>query len=141
LELSGAVILASGTAVLSFVVLAIAGSMRALSRARDVGLGERTGEEFDVHPNAIDLAFYALPGSPKLFVNLARDVYLLSLLLGLLEAAWLWVDIVQVRTAAWYAVVVGGALLWALAVWHIAPPWYRRIRNLPNLWRTGGRGE
>jgi hypothetical protein len=136
LELNGAVVLASGTAVLSFVVLAIIGSMRALERAHDVGLGERTGEEFDIHPNAIDLAFYAPPGSHKLFVNLARDVYLLVLLLGLVEAAWLWVGIVQVRATAWPVFAGVGALLWARAVWLMTPVWYQRIRDLPNLWRT-----
>jgi hypothetical protein len=136
LELNGAVVLASGTAVLSIIVLAIVGSMRALKRARDVGLGERTGEEFDIYPNAIDLAFYALPGSHKFFVNLAHDVYLLVLLLGLVEAAWLWVGIVQVRATAWPMFAAVGALLWARAVWLMIPAWYQRIRDLPHSWRT-----
>jgi hypothetical protein len=63
--------------------------MRALRRAREQGLGGRSGEEFDAHPNAIDLAFYAPPQSNKIFSHLARFVYALFLLLALLEGLWL----------------------------------------------------
>ena len=53
LVISTVPILASGTGVLSLIVLAIVGTMRALRRAQETGLSWRTGEEFDVHPNVI----------------------------------------------------------------------------------------
>jgi hypothetical protein len=132
-NISGLVVLASGTAVLSFVVLVIAGSMRALRRAREQGLGGRSGEEFDAHPNAIDLAFYAPPQSNKIFSHLARFVYALFLLLALLEGLWLSRYMVEARLPAWYVLAVFSALLWIRALWLVGDFWRRCIHDLLTL--------
>jgi hypothetical protein len=69
LELDARLILASGPAVIGFLVLVLMGSLRAFSRARDkLGLGKGAdwrAEAFDTYPNAIDLALYTTPDSPK----------------------------------------------------------------------------
>jgi len=85
LEISNSLVLSSATGMLSIVIMAIVGTMRALRRSRDQGLGVRTGEEFDLRPNLIDLAFYALPGSRPVFSHMAFAVYAIFLSLALWE--------------------------------------------------------
>ena len=127
LELDAAVVLASGPAVLSFLVLVITGSMRALNRAIET-LG-CSGEELDIHPNAIDLAFYMTPQSPRIIVDTAYFVYMFVMLLGLGEAGWLWWHMVEGRALAWvYMFAAAGGLLWIPAVGLVLLRAYRRIR-------------
>ncbi len=141
LPVSGAVVLASGTPVLSFIVLAILGSGRALRQAR-VALGLRghadwSGEEFDTSPNAIDLAFYTTPQSHKIIATVAHFGYAVFLLLGVVEAGWLWWRPVAARSAAWWWVpAMIGAVLWLPTAWRVFTLWVQRIRNVPTLWRT-----
>ncbi|MBI4589136.1 MAG: hypothetical protein HY725_09885 [Candidatus Rokubacteria bacterium] len=134
LEISSILVLSSATAVLSLVVLALAGSMRALRRAREQGLGESTGEEFDLHPNVIDLAFYAPPGSAGLFVHLARSVYALFLTIGLAEGLWLAPYMSHVRLPASYVVAVTliGTLLLIRAAVLTGRIWERCMRDYLN---------
>jgi hypothetical protein len=142
LEISRIVVLSSGPGLLSLIVLAIAGSMRALRRAREQGLAGRTGEEFDLHPNVIDLAFYAPPGSSGLFVHLARAIYAIFLTLGLAEGAWLAChmlarQMVYGRPTSFIVVVeVLGALLWIRATWLVGAVWVRSIRDYSTLCRN-----
>lgn len=138
LEISSILILSSATAVLSVVVLAVAGSMSALGRARKQGLGERTGEEFDLHPNVIDLAFYAPPGSARLFVHLARSVYALFLTAGLAEGLWLAPYMSDVRLPAVYVVGVTltGTLLLIRGVVLTVQIWDRCVRDYRSLWKS-----
>jgi hypothetical protein len=141
LELSRIVVLASGPGVLSLIVLAIVGSMRALRRGREQALKSHTGEEFDLHPNVIDLAFYAPPGSASPFVHLARTVYAVVLSLGLAEGAWLASHLLaRHEIDGWpasYVVVleVIGALLWVRAAWLVGGVWIRSIRDYSTLHR------
>lgn len=142
LEISSIVVLSSGPGVLSLIVMAIAGSMRALRRAREGGLAGHTGEEFDLHPNVIDLAFYASPGSASFFRYLARAVYAIFLTLGLAEGVWLvWHmlarHMVYGRPASYIVVVeVLGALLWIRATWLVVGVWARSIRDYSTLYRN-----
>jgi hypothetical protein len=141
LQLSTIVVLSSGPGVLSLIVLAIVGSMRALRRGREQGLDSRTGEEFDRHPNVIDLAFYAAPGSASFFAPLPRLVYAVFLSLGLTEGVWLSCHMLARHAVdGWppsYIVVVEvlGALLWFRAVWLVSGVWSRSIREYWTLYR------
>jgi hypothetical protein len=141
LKISSIVVLSSGPGVLSLIVMAIVGSMRALRRARKDGLAGRTGEEFDLHPNLIDLAFYAPPGSASLFVHLARTVYAILLTLGLAEAVWLvWHMLTRHmasgRLATFIVVVeVLGTLLLLRATWLVLGVWARSLRDYSTLYR------
>ncbi len=116
LEISSAVVLSSGVGVLSFVVLALTGTMRALKRAEVQALHGHSGEEFDLHPNVIDMALYCAPGSNRFFVHLARAAYLLFFVLALLEAAWLSNNLARLPMG--YAIAVGAisGLVWARAL-------------------------
>ncbi len=142
LGLSRMVVLASGPGVLSLIVLAIVGSMRALRRGREQALKGHTGEEFDLHPNVIDLAFYAPPGSARVFLHLARSIYALFLSLALAEGVWLaWHMLARSALAgrlAPYVVVVEviGAFLWLRAAWLVGEVWFRSIRDYSTLYRT-----
>ena len=142
LELSRMVVLASGPGVLSLIVLAIVGSMRALRRGREQALKGHTDEEFDLHPNVIDLAFYAPPGSTSLFVHLARTIYAVFLSSALAEGVWLaWHMLargaLEERLTPYVVVVeVIGALLWLRAAWLVGEVWFRSIRDYSTLYRT-----
>jgi len=136
LEINTLLVLSSGTGILSLIVLAIAGSMRALRRAREVALGDRTGEEFDLHPNLIDLAFYAPPGSAGPFVHLALGVYAIFLLLALVEGVWLGRSMYDPRLPWPYTVTITvlGVLLWIRAAWLVGGVWLRCVRYYSTLW-------
>jgi hypothetical protein len=140
LELSGAIVLAVGPAVLSFIVLAIVGKTRAYRQARQkLGLSGQphwSGEELDAYPNAIDLALYTTPQSPKINASVAHVGYAFFLLLALMEAAWLWWRLIETQAQAWLMFAAIGASLWLPAAFLVASLWCRRIRDLPTLWRT-----
>ena len=142
LEISSIVVLSSGPGVLSLIVMAIAGSMRALRRGREAGLAGHTGEEFDLHPNVIDLAFYAPPDSASVFVHLARAIYAIFLTLALAEGMWLVRhmlarQLVYGRPSSYFVVVeVLGALLWIRATWLVVGVWARSIRDYSTLYRN-----
>jgi hypothetical protein len=137
LDVSITLVLSSGTGMLSLIILAIGGSRRALRRAREQGLAGRTGEEFDLHPNLIDLAFYAPPGSAAVFVRLAQAVYAIFLSLALVEGVWLCRHMVDARLPATYiAVIVAlGILLWFRAFWLVVEMWWRGVRYYSTVWR------
>ena len=142
IEISAAATLASGTAVLSFLVLAVRGTMRAYRRAREkLGLSagaDWSAEELDTSPNAIDFALYTTPESPKTLATIvAHFGYAFFLLVTLAEAAWLWWNLVAARTVSlWQVFALLGALLWLAAFWQVTFICYRRIRDIPTLLRT-----
>ena len=92
IELSAQVVLASGAPVISFVVLAVTGALRAFGQARTkLGLGsggDWRAEAVDTHPNAIDLALYTTAKSPKLIATVTYFAYPVFLTAALAEAAW-----------------------------------------------------
>jgi len=131
LEISNSLVLSSATGMLSIVIMAIVGTMRALRRSRDQGLGVRTGEEFDLRPNLIDLAFYALPGSRPVFSHMAFAVYAIFLSLALWEGVWLCRHMWEARLPTTYRVVITvvGILLWTRAAWLVLEVWRLCIRR------------
>jgi hypothetical protein len=140
LELSAAVVLASGPPVLSFLVLVIIGALRAYSTAREkLGLSQGadwTGEEVDIHPNAIDFALYTTPRSPKLISTVAFFSYPGFLLVALAVAAWIIFHLVDGRPPGWRMSVVMAAVLWLPATWLVLALCYRRLRRLSVLRAT-----
>jgi hypothetical protein len=142
IEVSRAIVLSSGPVILALLVLAIAGSMRALRRAREAAPVSLAQEEFDFHPNLIDLAFYAPPESHPLFSPLARSVYAVFLSLGLIEGVWLGQHICDSRLPTTYIVVVVvlGACFWLRAAWLVGDYlWRRCFHDFCYAWQRGRR--
>ena len=137
LEISDTLILSSAVGMLSLIVMAIVGSMRALRRSRRQGLGDRTGEEFDLHPNVIDLAFYALPGSHAVFSHLAFAVYAIFLSLALCEGLWLRQHMWDPRLPIIYRVIITtfGCLLWVRATWLVIEVWRLCFQRYATVFR------
>src|SRR5437016_2520049 len=126
LTLNPRIVLALGAAVISFLVMAITGSLRAYSNARS-NLGQGSGadykaERFDIHPNAIDLAVYTDKDSPRSLAVVAYFTYPAFLALALFEAAVLALDLINGRLSTvhgrWWFVGLGG-VLWVLAAWQV----------------------
>ncbi len=139
LEVSGAVVLGFGPALISFLVLVILGTMRAYTRARQqLGLGHAdwSGEELDTSPNAMDFAFYTTRASPKVIAAVLHFPYTAFLLAGLVEAAWIAKRMVDTCAPARWMFLGAGAVFWLPAVWLVAGLAYRRVRDVPTLWRT-----
>ncbi len=111
--------------------------MRALRRARENTFPGRTGEEFDLHPNLIDLAFYAPPGSAGAFVPLAGTMYRIFLSLALVQGVWLSRHMFDARLPATYIwiVTVLGVLLWLRAAWVLGHLWRTAIGLYVSGWR------
>jgi hypothetical protein len=144
LQLDGSLVLASGPVVLSFLVLAIMGSLRAFRRARDkLSLGHGAdwqSEAADTHPNAIDLAFYTTPESPKVLATVAYFAYPGVLLAGLLEAAWFWYELTSEQYAVDHrtAFLVISVFVWVPAAWQVGTMLVGRLKKIPQLWQIGG---
>ena len=71
LDISRQIVLACGPLVLSFLILAAMGSLQAYSEACvNLHQGENFDpEQYDISPNAIDLAVYTTSRSPRLAVR------------------------------------------------------------------------
>lgn len=140
IEISGPFVLGFGPALISFFVLAITGTMRATRTARaklNLGRGDWSGEELDTSPNALDLAFYTTPQSPKPIAVVTHFSYVAFLALGLYEAAWIAKRLWDAEAPTWGLFVVLGAVLWLPAVGFVGYEFLRRVRDVPTLWRTG----
>lgn len=137
LAISGDVVLASGPSVLSFLVMAIIGTMWAYMRAREaLGLSPEgaywTGEELDTSPTGIDLAFYSTPDSNKLFAAIGHLGYSLFLLGAVGEAAWLWWRMISTRTSIpGHLFSVFELTLLMIAAWQSGYMLCRNARELP----------
>ncbi|PYN83547.1 MAG: hypothetical protein DMD87_29985 [Candidatus Rokuibacteriota bacterium] len=100
IEISGSFVLGFGPALISFFVLAITGTMRATRTARaklNLGRGDWSGEELDTSPNALDLAFYTTPQSPKPIAVVTHFSDVAFLALSPYEAAC------QLGACSWYS--------------------------------------
>jgi len=144
LTLDPNIVLALGCAVISFLVLAITGSLRAYSNARShLGAGsgaDYKAESFDIHPNAIDLAVYTTKDSPRMLAVLAYFTYPALLALALGEAAMFEYDLIAGTLSSmggrWWFVAAGG-ILWFLAAWQVVTIVIARAGNVHKLRRPG----
>jgi hypothetical protein len=143
IELSAHVVLASGAPVISFLVLAVTGALRAFGQARTkLGLGsggDWSAEAVDTHPNAIDLALYTTAKSPKLIATVTYFVYPLFLTAALIEAAWLWSNFLDPsrHVPVWNALSVFALVFWVPAAWQVCSMWIKRVLNVRTLWNSG----
>lgn len=144
LTLNPKIVLALGCVVISFLVMAITGSLRAYSNARS-NLGAGSGadykaESFDTSPNAIDLAVYTTKDSPRWLAVIAYFTYPAVLTLALFEGAILAYDLINgpLKSIAgrWWFVGAGG-ILWILAVWQVVTIVIGRIHNVHKLRKPG----
>jgi hypothetical protein len=139
LEISGLFVLGFGPALISFFVLAIIGTMRAARTARaklNLGRADWSGEELDTSPNALDLAFYTTPKTPKGISVFTHFSYVAFLALGLYEAAWIAKQLWDAEAPTSYLVLILGAVLWLPAVGFVVYEFVRRVQDVPTLWRT-----
>jgi hypothetical protein len=138
-EISGLFVLGFGPALISLFVLAITGTMRATRTARaklNLGRGDWSGEELDTSPNALDLAFYTTPKTPKGISVVAHFSYVAFLGLGLYEAASIAKQLWDAEAPTSYLFLILGAMLWLPAVGFVVYEFLRRVQDAPTLWRT-----
>lgn len=134
LEVSTNVVALSGPAVIAFLVLVFMGALRASWAAVcEAGIRDFKGEAFDLHPNALDLAFYTTPTSPRILRVLTYFKYPAFLTGALLEALWLWRGLPQPRI---HPAVIIAAVLWLAAAWQVGDMWVRRVKKVPELLKS-----
>ena len=133
LSLDPTVVLASGAAIISLLVLIITGSLRTARSNLGAGSGaDAKAERYDLHPNAIDLAVYTTTESPRWLAVIAYFAYPLLLGLSLFEAVVLGRDLVDgslqsVAGRGWFIGIA--AVLWILAAWQLVLIILARVGN------------
>jgi len=139
LELEASVVRASGPFLLSFVLLAFFGALRAFGRASKVlGLNSPVVppgslEGLDIYPNALELAVYTTSDTPKKLRQFLYLTYPILMLAILLEAAWIGVAVVRTTPPpsgpGWF--VLAAVPLWIGAAYQVA--WLHFIGRLRKL--------
>ena len=130
--LNGYQILLSAPFVLSFLILAFSGAVRAFNRASEKTLPEDydetwAAERLDVFPNAIDMVVYHTEETPRWIVTLGYFGYPLYLSVFLLEAIWLWgISLCVASNVAQFAVSMASVLVLGPACWQVVGAWRRR---------------
>lgn len=137
LTLNAATVIASGGPILSFLVLAVMGSIRAWTHALAQYRGkvpDEDAEQLDTHPNALDLAMYTTVQSPRMVKRLLYFIYPVFLTAFLVESFWLEWWAWSNNTNMARAVSVGFWLvLWAPAAWLVLTQWWKRARNVSSI--------
>ena len=133
LKLDALIIMASGGPVLAFLLLVTLGALRAWKRAVDqyYELTNATGSErLDIHPNALDLAFYTTVKSPKCIRWFTWQLYPLFLSALSAEAWWLLVlTWTNPESPGRIAFVIVGALLLVPATFLVLKLWWSKNRQ------------
>jgi len=122
LPLNAVPVWATGPIVLSILLLAIHGSLRAFKTAAAAlgveGLGG--GEEYDVAPNALDFVVYTTSESPACTRSILLFTYPLYLSIFCAEAWWLLVSVYARSGVPFKGLfVVLGATVTVLATWRV----------------------
>jgi hypothetical protein len=134
LTLSAIPVWASGPIVLSTLLLAAHGSLRAYkTAAAAVGVeGFGVGEEYDLAPNALDFVVYTTPASPRWTRGVLLFTYPLYMALFCAEAWWLLLAVHADAPALVRAIFVPlGGLLALFATWRV----------MSYLWTNGHRAR
>ena len=134
LEVGANVVALFGPGVIAFLVLIFMGALRASATAvSEGGIVDFKGEVFDLHPNALDLAFYTSPASPRVLRVLTYFKYPAFLTLALLEAFWLW----RVLPQRWtHPALLVATILWLAAGLQVGWMWARRFKKVPELLKS-----
>ena len=120
LTLDATAVLAAGGTVLAFEVLSAIGALMAWTNAlrsyapkswRD------DAERLDTHPNALDLAIYAMPGGSASVRTLRTFVYPAYLGIALVESAWLQCWLWRSAAPARCVFLLLGFVVWLRATW------------------------
>ena len=122
LELSALPVWASGPAVLSILLLAANGSLRAFKTAASALNVERygVGEEYDSAPNALDFVVYTTSASPRSARALLLFTYPLYLALFVAEAWWMLAELGSAEGVPFRPVFLGLGVIGALfATWRV----------------------
>ena len=125
--------------VLSLLILAFSGAVRAFKRASDAALsnarnGNWAAEKLDIHPNAIDMVVYHTEDTPQWIVTIGYFLYPVYLSLFLIEAGWLWyVSFSWTSGIPGISLSIVSAVLLVCACWQVLVGWKRRF----NLVRQG----
>jgi hypothetical protein len=145
LQLSASVVLATGPAVLAFVLLAYLGAVRAFSRAAEVleldrpDEPETESEPLDTSPNAIDLAAYTTSTTWPPITSLLYFVHPFVITAFLVEAIWLTLGVANSEhpiPGRWPWVCAGGILSFA-ALLRVGDTWRLRLRKVWEDWCKG----
>jgi hypothetical protein len=139
LDLDARSVLAAGPLVISAVVLMVLGTIRALKEAmrkfdpQTLAAGEL--ERFDENPTALDLILYTTASTRSWIAGVLFLVFPLLLLLGLSEAAWLWLIMPGAGWggSAWPVLRWATLILWLPALWKTLEFFQGRVRT----WRHG----
>ena len=125
--------------VLSFLILAFSGAVRAFKHASDAALSNESNEKWaaeklDIHPNAIDMVVYHTKKTPKWIVTIGYFSYPAYLSVFLIEAGWLWyISFSWASGILGVALPIASAVLLVCACWQVLVGWIRRF----NLVRQG----
>ena len=138
LELDAAAVLAAGSAIIAFLVLATMGTIRAWTHALEQYRGTSPAtdaEQLDTSPNALDLAVYTTAESPWLVRAVLSFVYPAYLTVALIESAWLAVWVWNSAEVPFrWPFLTAAALTWAPAAFLVWVMWAKRVGQL----RWGG---
>jgi hypothetical protein len=132
-QLDTQLILLSGPLVLSFLILAFSGAVRAFNYASAASHSDQVdgpwiAEKLDVHPNAIDMMVYHTPATPRWIVTIGYFAYPLYLTIFLVEAAWLWYVSIPILDEIAHATIGAlSVLVWLPACWQVAHGWIKRL--------------
>ncbi len=116
IEVDSTVVWASGSLVLSLIVLAALGTFPALSHAYskvNTDGYECPFESLDTEPTAIDFIVYAKPGT-SLWARLSLVTYPLFITMIVIESIWLWFRLAKSKPSYWWRymfLVLGGAMI------------------------------
>lgn len=115
IEVDSKIVWASGSLVLSLIILAALGTFPAVTHASSKVNPDDNGSAFeriDTEPTAIDLIVYTKPGASRL-ARLSLVTYPLFISLGVIESSWLWIRLVRSQPFSnlrWIFLVLGGAV-------------------------------
>lgn len=135
ISLSTRLLLASGPAVISFLVIVVTGALRAFSNAeKQLGIEphEYGTERLDTHPNAIDLAVYTTKESHFLLKGIAYHAYPAFLAAALAEAMWLGFNLYAAPKGVYPArtvFILLGSFLGLIAIVQVITMWLKRIKK------------
>lgn len=127
-------ILLTGPFVLSFLVLAFSGAVRAFKRASENALPDErndtwAAEKLDVYPNAIDMVVYHTENTPRWIVAIGYFGYPFYLTVFLLEAVWIWyVSLSTATGVAQLSISIASVLALGPACWQVVGGWRRRLQ-------------
>jgi hypothetical protein len=128
-------VLLTAPLVLSFLVLAFSGAVRAFKHASEAACPNQKcdpwyAEKLDDYPNAIDMVVYHTFKTRPWKVNIVHFGYPFYLTVFLVEAAWLWRISFPVAGIADIVISIASFIVWSIACWQTLHGWYERGKDV-----------